>query len=836
MSNIESKYDVFIAYSLNAYNNSSEALRQSNYLKALEIYNYLSKLGYTTYFLQPDDPNLDYTKTPQIASKCKLFLFVTDKNTISKYSSKSLSDDFWVYNELCGFISQNFINNKIELAKPFVQVYTEDDTLLDSEVNNLHLVFQGKNPIRTKINLQSWIKTQREKDVIITAIDTGWDEEVAHFWKTIYAPARPSSSEIDFYREFFKHKKKYITIKPKVLILGSTKELIKLALDEHLDIYIADNSKSYCNIILNDFKEYDTKITPIYCNWENMDDEVTIQNIKFDIIIGDMSIGNISPNNIEKTIATISNLLCNEGVWLGKSIYKFSKTSNRDEIKHHIQNLFSNDDINAENIFSSTVYDIAMLSCKKESHDNNIEWYEMDFEQLAVTSQELYDEIQKNCDKDISLFKNVYEKFSLLGRKKIPFYIYHIKNIAALSNKHHLFIKDVGFGNDPYSLKFPLIVFEKRINNGIITVDKTETETTLEQINTFFPRKQDKDFAKEWSKHLPSQYYLVMLSKLVDMENNTQWVNTCNNIKKDIIDTIDISINTDLLCYIKELKDTKIDDELRNIKNSYLLTTIEEQQLKETYKLAVLLYLSTNLIDSDNSKKTVLYNLVIDKLFESRLYDNICKQWLPDGVPWLTAKVCNAAYGTTYSQIHNENLISSVKKLINNYNKIEHNWNCSVGSHMDTCALCIESILNYFDKFKSEYKKKATAVLKDLLTTYVLNQNIYETIALHPLGQHVIARLTTPSPCQTITFQKKVLGSVAFFSALLRIINFFKQKEPELLEGSNCEPLILAHLMNFWEQFKTLDENTFNRINSIDICTVPQILYSLSQALASEVT
>ena len=46
--------------------------------------------------------------------------------------------------------------------------------------------------------------------------------------------------------------------------------------------------------------------------------------------------------------------------------------------------------------------------------------------------------------------------------------------------------------------------------------------------------------------------------------------------------------------------------------------------------------------------------------------------------------------------------------------------------------------------------------------------------------------------------------------------------------------IILNNLIKFWSGFKNLNDNVFARIGDIDICTVPQILYSLSQALKSE--
>ena len=37
----------------------------------------------------------------------------------------------------------------------------------------------------------------------------------------------------------------------------------------------------------------------------------------------------------------------------------------------------------------------------------------------------------------------------------------------------------------------------------------------------------------------------------------------------------------------------------------------------------------------------------------------------------------------------------------------------------------------------------------------------------------------------------------------------------------------------FWEHFKLLEDQTIYDVGEIDICTVPQILFLLSQALSS---
>jgi len=834
MSHNQSNYDIFIAYSLSPYSNSSEAIKQSNYLKALEIYHYLTKLGYSPYFLQPDDPTTDYTKTPLIASTCKLFLFVANRDIIQKCSSGCLTKDLCVYNELTGFMSQKKINNKNELAKTFVQVYTEDNKLSDEKINNLHLVFQGINPIRTYANLQNWVKGQLPANSTKNSIKTGWDEEVANFWETIYAPARPSNSEIEFYRKFFKYKINRTSLEPKALILGSTESLIQLAIEECFVVYVVDKNENYCNAILKKFGSSKKSINTINCDWACMDLHETLKDIKFDIIIGDMSLGNIDAQKLERTIVAISNLLKDKGLWLGKSIFRSTSIANRDEIELNVRNYYKNKtNPSEEEVFAATVYDIAMQSCLEKSVANNsIEWYKMDFKRLSIIAQEIYDNISKKDETDYSALKTAFNNFKYLKQKNLSFYIYRIKDVIAMAKRNNIILNDTGFGTDTYSLDFPLLVFEKKQNIAEDIINDFEIDKLRKSVNTFFPSNQNKKFAQDWTKHIPSQYYLVKLSKLVDMEQDPQWKQTCNSIKEDIISEIKIDINNDLLCYIKKLSDEKMDTEVENINNITALNESQQQQMKETYKLAVLLYLSTTLAGKQNKKKkAALCNLVINKLFATPFYDPACECWSPSEALWLTAKVCIAARDTFASSTQNQELITATETIINNYDTYTHNWNCTVGSNLDTSSLCIETILCYYNKLSKEFKNKAKKIFKDILNAFVLDDNIYETIVLHPIGEYAVSNLITFEVNEL--YPKKVLGRVAFISSLLRIINFFDENEPQLPNGYEYSLLLLKQISNFWRNFKDLDEKTLENINDIDICTVPQILYFLSQALDS---
>lgn len=831
-------YDIFIAYSLTKYSTSTEAKNQKLFSIAQKVYRKLNGHGYKCFLNSPDDPNFRYNYTPYIAKKCNLFLLIADSTILEKQKVETNTKKIWWHNELSGFMSQKEIDGKPEIAKSFVQVYTEDDSLTDTAINNLHIVFHGMNAIRTDDNLDIWIKTNC--GAVIESTDnnetgSGWDDEVAQLWHDVYAPACPSESEIEFYKSFFIEKRNSSKFPPKALILGSTKPLIQLALCEHFEVTIVDASETFSKNILTTFDEKRDQITLINCDWSEMGENAKLKKIKFDIVIGDMSIGNISNKHFEKTIEAISNLLSDGGYWLGKNLFHFSKKLTREDAEENVRNfLLKSNNPKKSEIFAETVYDIAIVSCVSGStHEDSVEWYKMDFKRLFSTAEEICEKISKDDSLDCTTVLQAYEGFELLHDKNISFYIYDIKDFVAVAQNNNIFLSDIWYGNDAYRHNFPLLVLKKSSQEILKQIPITEIEKTLSDINKFFPRNQSKNFAMEWTKHLPSQYYLVRLSKFVDMNQDPKWKETLDNIRTDIIQAVRVGLKSDLFCCINELIDDKMDTEVDYIKNIGSLDTAQRQQMKETYKLAVLLYLSSVLADNFKGKSS-LYHLVIKKLFESPLYDTVCKCWNPQEAPWVTAKVCTATNDVSIPKAEEKFVIATIKSLIDSYETKRHNWDCVVGSHMDTCALCIEAILCYYNKLDNKYKNRARTIFKDIISTYIINNNIFETMILHPLGEYSLQQLAKTTKDDDEPYQKKVLGSVAFFSSLLRLINFFQVNQSELIIEDKYKFIILNNLIKFWSGFKNLNDNVFARIGDIDICTVPQILYSLSQALKSE--
>ena len=243
--------------------------------------------------------------------------------------------------------------------------------------------------------------------------------------------------------------------------------------------------------------------------------------------------------------------------------------------------------------------------------------------------------------------------------------------------------------------------------------------------------------------------------------------------------------------------------------------------------------------------------------------------------------MCSAASHVAEEQpdsIIDEMFVDSINWLIDSYKPELHNWEVNVGSKLDTLSLCVDAIMCFFDKLSASMQYAAFAtVFQKILEYYILNDNIYETIAKHPLGRYAFDRIrddvvssqkrifskgkllpSTHSGAgsqkdgmqltlveiknkeQDEPYQKKVLGAIALYSSLVRIIAFTQKynKNHEVSQEDNksyesYKDLIIQKLKRFLAIFFDKDTSIIpivEKINKIDTCMVPQIMYFIIQS------
>ena len=272
-----------------------------------------------------------------------------------------------------------------------------------------------------------------------------WNSNVALLWTKMVGPTRPTISELYIYTKYVHELQKRLNRRLDILILGSTPEFRDWAFEENMKVTVIDDSSDYHNKISRELRhkciiEGDCeKERVIIKRWEDMDfcDE-------FDIIIGDHAIGNIEPDKLERFIKNVQNALRTGGLLLGKNFLVPSeyKVNNPEKLieDYYCKKSYCHP-------FSFLIFDLAMY-CMDE---NNM----LDFKVL-------YNELLKLKEKDL-ITNETMKYFEGIGWDTEMKFKFHIPTIVNYENliKKYLNIKNVEYGIDIYSEKFPLYIIEK---------------------------------------------------------------------------------------------------------------------------------------------------------------------------------------------------------------------------------------------------------------------------------------------------------------------------------------------------------------------------------------
>ncbi|MBD3312828.1 methyltransferase domain-containing protein [Candidatus Woesearchaeota archaeon] len=133
---------------------------------------------------------------------------------------------------------------------------------------------------------------------------TGWDKDrFVHYWKHYLPPARPSESELEFFRKKISERKG--EEKPKVLILGSTIEFRNLCSELGAEVICLDFSRYNYDYLSKDVKEKDNFAEG---SWTD-----TVLDERFDFILGDNVINVIPKEDAERLLRNCSKMLKPEG-------------------------------------------------------------------------------------------------------------------------------------------------------------------------------------------------------------------------------------------------------------------------------------------------------------------------------------------------------------------------------------------------------------------------------------------------------------------------------------------------------------------------------------------
>lgn len=273
----------------------------------------------------------------------------------------------------------------------------------------------------------------------------GWNNDLACLWTKMVGPSRPTVSELTVYSKYahalMEKKKRRL----KLLVLGSTPEFRDWGFEENMEVWVMDANLDYHNTINREIRhkciiDSEHYKESVVCGfWQDMDfiDE-------FDIIIGDLAIGNIPPERLEEFISKVKTALTKDGMFLGKSFFvpdDYKKVDFKELMKDYYNGA-------PYNPYSFLAFHLTM-HCLDE---NNM----LNFKKQYDFLQELHKQgiVKKET---LTYFENVGWDTAM----KFGFHCPKQSDYKHLLEKY-LFIETTEYGQDIYSPYFPLYIATKK--------------------------------------------------------------------------------------------------------------------------------------------------------------------------------------------------------------------------------------------------------------------------------------------------------------------------------------------------------------------------------------
>lgn len=268
-----------------------------------------------------------------------------------------------------------------------------------------------------------------------------WNRQLARIWTKMVGPSRPTVSELTVYEKWAKIVQNNLSRKLKLLVLGSTPEFRDWGYENNFDITVIDCNQDYYEEVSREIRHKCIKENLIIKRWQDMD-----FSDEYDIIIGDLAIGNIPPENLEDFIKRVSKALTPEGLFLGKSFYnkKGYVPISPEEL---VEKYYLGSPVHPYSFF---VYDLSI--------------YCMDSNNLLSFPKQygVLDELNRK-----GILRNeTFEYFKNVGWDSDMKFLFHIPNLDEYENmlEKYMHIYSIEYGNDVYSTNFPLHIVGRKDN------------------------------------------------------------------------------------------------------------------------------------------------------------------------------------------------------------------------------------------------------------------------------------------------------------------------------------------------------------------------------------
>lgn len=275
---------------------------------------------------------------------------------------------------------------------------------------------------------------------------SGWGKELANIWTNNVAPSRPSCSEICIYTSYLRKIQKKVHRPVKLLVLGSTPEFRDWGYEENLQIYVVDKSRDYYEQVSREIRHKNLKETVYYSEWEDMR-----FTERFDIIIGDLSIGNIEQTRFKDFLLNIHNALSDDGIFIGKSFI----WSDDEPVKTPKQIVDEYKDLIYFHPYTFINHQLGLYCLDKKR-------FSIDFSKMYYELESLY--LSGYISKELfSYFQNVgwnsEMKFTFFAPSK-QFFVHQVESVLEFVEFIHT--------TDIYTSVFPIYIIKKKESEEIL--------------------------------------------------------------------------------------------------------------------------------------------------------------------------------------------------------------------------------------------------------------------------------------------------------------------------------------------------------------------------------
>lgn len=272
---------------------------------------------------------------------------------------------------------------------------------------------------------------------------SGWGKELADIWTNNVAPSRPSCAELALYTKYLRKIQAIVDHPIKLLVLGSTPEFRDWGYDENMEINVVDKSKEYYEQISREIRHKNLKEKVYFLKWEDMHFDK-----KYDIIIGDLSIGNVEPNRFREFLINIRDALSDNGIFMGKS-FIWRDTELVKSPKEIVDNYKHSIHIHPYTFIN---HQLGLYCLDKKK-------YSIDFGRMYQELKRLFDD--GYIDKELfSNFQNVgwntEMKFKFFAPSE-QFFVQNVNDVLRLVKFEHT--------EDIYTNVFPIFIIKKRLNH-----------------------------------------------------------------------------------------------------------------------------------------------------------------------------------------------------------------------------------------------------------------------------------------------------------------------------------------------------------------------------------